>query len=574
MTQFGLWLLPLVIGAIFGVVACIRGGLRWTWGFLIQHLLVGAVGVAGFFFSPDWLFAGVGWLLFVLFNIVRRVLMNNISTDLSLVRLEKARAAARKLRLISWGPPGRFWNDLIDLVEAHTFKDAARVESLLRKWTEPWVPSQTVDSLIAYSMLGQMLGRDWHGIINSYERCRSRYRSDLDSHKRVKFPTQAALAASRAYLEVGRVEESIECLESADIAGNMFAPDTVGTLFLSFFALLGDRAEVEAVLKRIASVKVLPEHARAFWQGRCELAGGNFDQAIALYEKSLAGLPAADTAWRDRLTHQLEQAKLARDTGALPWQMQPESQAIRASAISRGRKILDRSLLVSEIVSPTKRGPAIQVLAVVLSSIYLCQCLAAFNLSAALTGFWNWVFFKGVLDPQAVMHGEVWRVASYLFLHANLSHVLMNVLGLVWLGTHVEKVYGTSKFLVIYMISGIFSGITQVVLAPAQLAVGASGAVLGVFGASAAATFRLKDILPPAVRRYELTWMISLALLQLLFDQIVNFAFRIQHGSEDAVWIASAAHAGGMASGFILGLCLPLAGFIRAARLDQAKNVS
>ena len=106
------------------------------------------------------------------------------------------------------------------------------------------------------------------------------------------------------------------------------------------------------------------------------------------------------------------------------------------------------------------------------------------------------------------------------------------------------------------------------VLTPDLPAVGASGAVLGIFGAGAAATIRLKNVLPPAVRNSELTWMGIMAITQILFDQFVNSLFPSASGSTDAVRIAAYAHIGGMLSGFVLGWVLPMRRSIEAAPGD------
>ncbi len=74
------------------------------------------------------------------------------------------------------------------------------------------------------------------------------------------------------------------------------------------------------------------------------------------------------------------------------------------------------------------------------------------------------------------------------------------------------------QFLFIYLATGMLSGMSHVLLAPAMPAVGASGAVMGIFGAVAAGIWRLKDRLPRGIRRQELSWMFGLALSQVVLD--------------------------------------------------------
>src|SRR5689334_25323067 len=49
-----------------------------------------------------------------------------------------------------------------------------------------------------------------------------------------------------------------------------------------------------------------------------------------------------------------------------------------------------------------------------------------------------------VLDVDAVLHGQVWRLLTYAFLHdpQGLYHILFNMLFLWWFGSDVEDIYG------------------------------------------------------------------------------------------------------------------------------------
>jgi len=82
-----------------------------------------------------------------------------------------------------------------------------------------------------------------------------------------------------------------------------------------------------------------------------------------------------------------------------------------------------------------------------------------------------------------VAQGQVWRIFTAMFLHLNLLHIGLNMLSLFFIGGVVELVYGKWRYLVIYLGSGIVGGIVTYFLQPGAAAVGASGAIFGVFGA-------------------------------------------------------------------------------------------
>jgi membrane associated rhomboid family serine protease len=78
-----------------------------------------------------------------------------------------------------------------------------------------------------------------------------------------------------------------------------------------------------------------------------------------------------------------------------------------------------------------------------------------------------------------------WTVVTYMFLHAGLSHIFWNMLGLYFFGPRVEQRMGPERFLGLYLVSGIAGALLSVVLAPRYPIIGASGAVLGVLMAFA-----------------------------------------------------------------------------------------
>src|SRR5260370_29689248 len=63
------------------------------------------------------------------------------------------------------------------------------------------------------------------------------------------------------------------------------------------------------------------------------------------------------------------------------------------------------------------------------------------------------------LDPEAVLHGQVWRLLTYSFLHAGALHIFFNMLFLWMFGNDVEDLYGPKEFLADYLISAVFAGI-------------------------------------------------------------------------------------------------------------------
>jgi membrane associated rhomboid family serine protease len=78
-----------------------------------------------------------------------------------------------------------------------------------------------------------------------------------------------------------------------------------------------------------------------------------------------------------------------------------------------------------------------------------------------------------------------YQIFTSMFMHGNTMHLIFNMIGLVFLGPHVENNLGSKKFLNLYLLSGIASGIAHLALVNSS-AVGASGAIYGMLGAFAA----------------------------------------------------------------------------------------
>jgi rhomboid family protein len=93
----------------------------------------------------------------------------------------------------------------------------------------------------------------------------------------------------------------------------------------------------------------------------------------------------------------------------------------------------------------------------------------------------------GLVPALVVRNLWVWQLATYMFLHAGLLHILFNMLALWMFGTELERMWGTRYFLKYYFVSGIGAGVLTVLfsLLPygfaqqlhQSIVIGASGAV-------------------------------------------------------------------------------------------------
>ncbi|WP_119067499.1 rhomboid family intramembrane serine protease [Rubrobacter indicoceani] len=147
----------------------------------------------------------------------------------------------------------------------------------------------------------------------------------------------------------------------------------------------------------------------------------------------------------------------------------------------------------------------------------------------------------GALVPALVSGGEVWRIASSMFLHSGLVHILMNMVSLFFLGSFVEPLFGRARFLALYLLSGLSGGVAYLYFGGFDTpAVGASGAIFGLLG----------GIFGYALRERSFSWS-NPVIRQLLILLAINLyiGFSIPN-------VSNTAHLGGLAGGALFGLLI------------------
>ena len=86
---------------------------------------------------------------------------------------------------------------------------------------------------------------------------------------------------------------------------------------------------------------------------------------------------------------------------------------------------------------------------------------------------------------NAVDVREIWTLLTYMFMHGNIMHLIGNMLFLWVFGDNVEDAMGHGRFLVFYVLCGIFAALFHTWMLPSSEVplIGASGAVAGVIAA-------------------------------------------------------------------------------------------
>ena len=136
--------------------------------------------------------------------------------------------------------------------------------------------------------------------------------------------------------------------------------------------------------------------------------------------------------------------------------------------------------------------------------------------------------------PDWLLRREPWRLVMACFLHGSLIHIGFNMLVLMDIGPFVEELYGSARYLFLYLATGVAGYLLSATLG--HFSVGASGALMGLVGLMLAVTTRRGGAYMQMLRGQLLRWLLYIFVLGILMPGIDN-----------------AAHLGVLASGFLLG---------------------
>jgi rhomboid protease GluP len=147
----------------------------------------------------------------------------------------------------------------------------------------------------------------------------------------------------------------------------------------------------------------------------------------------------------------------------------------------------------------------------------------------------------GARQSLLILGGQWWRLVVPMFLHGGVLHIAMNSWVLMDLGPQVEEVYGSARYLFLYVATGIASLAASTVwnlfaYRGYGIGIGASGALMGLIGLMLAITTRRGGAYMRMVRGQLLRWVVYILVLGIVVGGIDN-----------------SAHIGGLAAGFLLG---------------------
>ncbi len=194
--------------------------------------------------------------------------------------------------------------------------------------------------------------------------------------------------------------------------------------------------------------------------------------------------------------------------------------------------------------------------------ILLIACIATYLIQMTADTFFGTHILEwlGLVPYRVFNHYAVWQLFTYQFLHADLFHILFNMLVLWMIGSELEANWGSRFFIRYYLLCGSFGGFIYLAaqafaankLASLIPVVGSSGAVYGLlvaYGILFSERVMLFMMVFPMKAKHFVLLLAAIELFTTVF------------GSSTGV--ANLAHLGGMFAGFA---CLSLIAYFRAKK--------
>ena len=158
-----------------------------------------------------------------------------------------------------------------------------------------------------------------------------------------------------------------------------------------------------------------------------------------------------------------------------------------------------------------------------------------------LFGQYNYVINMFCVHGPSVRNGDYYRLLTGIFLHGSIFHLFFNCYALKILGSQIESFLGRTKYIIIYLLSGLCGSLMSIAFGGGVASIGASGAIFGLMGSLLYFGY------------YYRVYLGNVVISQILPIVVLNLGLGFMMSGID-----NAAHIGGLIGGicvsFMLGI--------------------
>lgn len=457
---------------------------RYNVGWIVVSLLIGGVMLTLWMVESlhDWTgIIGFGlWLVLVIAPAWVMRLTSRQALD------GRYKAALRTVRIAALLHPADNYPQQADLIRAYQLETQGDITGAVRL-LEPLLEHPTMRYLVA----------------NQYFRIQNRYADLLTWIKEKTAPDEYRKnpmlldAYLRALASTGDLNtlltEFITHRPVLERANNL-----LGTQILVVCAYTGRHEAVRALLHGPFVGYQAP--MKQIWLAITDFAAGHTEAGQAKIDALLA-LDAASTSQHGHGGLALQSARRIQQNPPVIAVdvLTPESNAIADRIAAQAMSAVNNM--------PRRSRPVITILLIVANALVfglvmwrggpeVIRALFSLESGRGAARLPNLLYEMGALFPPAVLRrGEWWRVFNPIFLHIDITHLALNMLGLYVLGRGVEERLGWWRYLFVYFAAGLGSTLfvlwlTSIGTLRISIYLGASGAIMGMVGAMAGISLR------------------------------------------------------------------------------------
>ncbi len=371
-----------------------------------------------------------------------------------------------------------------------------------------------------------LYARKWEQAIGHFE-------ATLDGSPGPTSP-QLVVEMIRAYCEAGQLGKAaalVEGLEQSPLAEEPLLAFLINRSRMVFLAFVGRTTAVEAIIAPSGPLGGMSDAAREFWSGVARLNAGDRTGARSSLEA------AARLSGRDRRAREVAENtlnSLDRPGVVGPHALPPlvAELADRLTTLATNAKPIPKRAAPPKLAGVTWRKVPVSVGLISINVVMALLVTLIFGSSGDIGGLVR----LGANVKSAVAVGEWWRLPASMFLHVGVLHLALNMYGLWILGRLVEQMFGSMRFLAVYMTAGLAGALSSFYFGAPGLSAGASGAIFGVLGAATVELALHRHAYPERWRR--------VLLGNLLILTAANVAIGFYYQAID-----QSAHMGGLVAG-------------------------
>lgn len=135
---------------------------------------------------------------------------------------------------------------------------------------------------------------------------------------------------------------------------------------------------------------------------------------------------------------------------------------------------------------------------------------------------------------------DLWRLVTPIFVHIGFAHFFFNIFAIYFIGAQVEEIFGSFRFFILYMFSGIFANAMSLCFSPETISAGASTSIFGMFAGVVALGYIANNSAFKEVAK---------GYLALIVFNLVSNLFEVN--------VSLLGHIGGVIGGILLAFAIP-----------------